>query len=245
MILYNSTPFKINYNIDKTLKLNVNPYIVSSKHIITWYFENNEEILELYYLVNHVKSKSRNPIHLIMPYIPGSIVDQPFDNSEIYTLKYFCDFINSLGFEKIRVLDPHSYVSVALLNNVEIYDIKPYIEAACDKTHSENLRIYFPTESDERKYSPYVNKPILGRNIGKDVGDHDILIITDYVNSSDEKLDNIVETLIKNDANKIYLYATHYDLNEVDIESKITKIFTSNSFPNRVYGKLEIIEGVI
>lgn len=245
MILYNGTPIKTNYNEDGTLKFNINPYIVSSKHIISWYFENNEEILSLYLLVNHVKSKSRNPIHLIMPYIPSSIIDQPEDNANIYTLKYFCNLINSLEFEKVRVLDPHSYVSVALLNNVEVYDIKPYIEAACDKTHSENLRIYFPTEADEIKYSPYVNKTILGRTINKNVGDYDILIITDYINSSNQNLNDIIETLIKNDANKIYLYATHYKLTETNPETKITKIFTSNSFPNRICDKLEIIEGVI
>ena len=244
MILYNSLPFNFKHFKDNTLDLTVNPYMVSSKHIIHWYYENNEELLALYYLVKHIKSKSRNPIHLIMPYIPGSIYDKPQTEDNIYTLKYFCEFINSLGLEKIRILDPYSYVSVALLNNAEIFDIQPYITAACDKTLSEDLYIYFPTETEENRYKLYVNKPILGREINHDVAGRDILIMMNYAISSDEEIAAIAQKLQERGASNIFLYATHYkhieNKNYLDI---FNKIFTTNSIKTTIENEKIVIVG--
>lgn len=242
MILYNGTPLEINYNKDKTLKLNVNPYIVSSKHIIIWYFENNEEMLSLYYLTTHVKSKSRNPIHLIMPYIPGSIVDIPENNSNVYTLKYFCNFINSLGFEKVRVLDPYSYISIALLNNVEVYDIKPYLNAACDKTRSNSLDLFFYHKEDADRYAKLLPSTKFKTHKQKDV-----LIISNYLDSAEKELQDLIDSLNK-EYDKIYVYATYYKLNpeiEENRAHKIDKIFTTKSLINPEYKNLEIIERMI
>lgn len=46
-------------------------------------------------------------------------MDRVKNPDEVFTLKYFCEFINDLKFDVVYVNDPHSDVSMALLNNVK------------------------------------------------------------------------------------------------------------------------------
>ena len=48
--------------------------------------------------------------------------DRRFNQNESFELKLVCDFINSCGFEYVKVFHPHSDVTPALLNNCEVID---------------------------------------------------------------------------------------------------------------------------
>ena len=48
-------------------------------------------------------------------------------------IKYFCDIINSLNFKRVWVLDAHSNVSLALLNNVQQMHVEDTISDATYK----------------------------------------------------------------------------------------------------------------
>lgn len=225
MLKYNGIPFKVDYNDDGSFILKVNPYVVNSKHIIIWEYENDKEMLILYYLVNHIKSKSRNPIHLILPYVPYSEFDY-FDSDHIFILKYFCNFINSLNLEKIRILDPYSNVCAALLNNVEISDVMPYINLACEKTHSDNLFVYYPNKRIKNKY--YFK---LGKNIcGEFFENRDVLVITDYINENSLDLGDISQEIKSGGADSVYLYGTHYKYSDKEQKwlNDYNKIFVAN-----------------
>lgn len=54
-------------------------------------------------------------------------MDRVKNKDEVFTLKYFCEFINSLEFDEVTVVDPHSSVSRALLNNLIVYTNGSYI----------------------------------------------------------------------------------------------------------------------
>lgn len=53
--------------------------------------------------------------------------DRRFNKNESFELKLVCDFINSCNFEKVKVFHPHSDVTPALLNNVEVIDNHDFI----------------------------------------------------------------------------------------------------------------------
>ncbi|UYL04346.1 ribose-phosphate pyrophosphokinase [Klebsiella phage KP13-16] len=57
---------------------------------------------------------------LNLPYIPYARQDRVMQPGEALSIKVFANIINSLGFDKVIVDDPHSDVSAALLNNVKI-----------------------------------------------------------------------------------------------------------------------------
>lgn len=61
-------------------------------------------------------------VTLRMSYIPNARADRRFLSNQSHSLKVFCNVINSLNFDRVLVSDPHSDVSTALLNNVEVND---------------------------------------------------------------------------------------------------------------------------
>ena len=65
---------------------------------IVWKFENNEEMIVLMYLVKHLNNCGIKDISLVMPYIPNARQDRVKSEEDVFTLKYFAEFINSLGF---------------------------------------------------------------------------------------------------------------------------------------------------
>ena len=83
---------------------------------ISWYYENDSEMAALMFLTKHFKENGFEVI-LFMPYIPNARMDRVKNENDVFTLKYFADFINSLHFSLVIVLDPHSAVSEALINN--------------------------------------------------------------------------------------------------------------------------------
>lgn len=62
-------------------------------------------------------------IHLYTPYFLGSRSDRKFEEgSNNYLKDIICPIINSLNFKSVTVLDPHSYVLEACLNNFKKED---------------------------------------------------------------------------------------------------------------------------
>ena len=55
--------------------------------------------------------------NLFMPYSPAARQDRICRKGEALTSKVYADIINSLGFDSVEILDPHSDVTTALINN--------------------------------------------------------------------------------------------------------------------------------
>ena len=74
--------------------------------LITWsQYESDEELVRLIFITKHLKERFNAKVYLYMPYIPNARMDRVKSDTEVFTLKYFCEVINSLGFEKVFVLD--------------------------------------------------------------------------------------------------------------------------------------------
>ncbi len=126
---------------------------------IYWRYENDEECMRLFYIVNHIKEHDpKAEIILTMPYLPNARMDRTKNVKEVFTLKYFCRFINDLGFARVRVLDPHSEVGVALLDRVEVMTdaLERYINYAIaeseDKSEDSELIVFFPDAGAMKRY---------------------------------------------------------------------------------------------
>lgn len=88
-----------------------------SDYRIDFEYENDQEIIELLMLCDSLKRKGKKLHHLYIPYIPFSRQDRINEEGECFSLKVFCDLINNIGAEKVHIVDPHSDVTPALLNN--------------------------------------------------------------------------------------------------------------------------------
>lgn len=142
---------------------------------IRWRYENEREFLGLIYLVKHLRSLGVNHMSLYMPYIPNARMDRVKNVEDVFTLKYFAELLNSLEFDSVTVLDPHSDVSPALINNINIKTPKNYIHYTLnkigvgtmiydnpmtfEKQKRYSLTMFYPDEGAMKRYSGMVSLP--------------------------------------------------------------------------------------
>lgn len=168
MIYVNGDEFKVGHFPDGTQALfDVKMPQNGSAIVFRWEYENDEEMVTLMYLVRHFKENmpflwKNTAYRLIMRYVPNARMDRTKKDTEVFTLKYFCEFINSLEFDEVIILDPHSNVTPALLNHVRIEKPEPFISYAIQDIEGWDIDggaswggrsyIYFPDEGAMKRY---------------------------------------------------------------------------------------------
>lgn len=211
----------------------------------TWLYENDAELFTLICLAKHFENYEKC---LLMPYCPHARMDRVQNAYDIFTLKYFCEVINSLNFKEVWLVDVHSNVAPALLNRVRVIDnstfITDYVLSAID---TNNLAIFFPDEGANKRYSSVFNTypstfGVKKRdwNTGKIqdltiidpevVKGKDVLIIDDIC-SYGGTFCAAAAKLKEAGCNKIYLAITHCESNifKGHVFDVIDEVFTTNS----------------
>ncbi|MBQ8826180.1 MAG: ribose-phosphate pyrophosphokinase [Oscillospiraceae bacterium] len=257
MIFYSEKklPLELNRFPDGTFRLNA---VCENKDggkpfPIIWQYENEAELAALIFLAKHIKSLTSRPVELYIPYLPNARMDRVKHEDEVFTLKYFCEIINSLGFEKVTVLDVHSAVSAALLDRAENIEPQAYIEKAMKSFGFDYEKdcIFFPDEGSFKRYSAYdafkacgnisfgIKKrewetgKILGLDItGADVKDRNIFIIDDICSYGGTVYHSALK-LKELGCKKIGVFFTHCENSIKDgklFEGElIDRIYTTNS----------------
>jgi ribose-phosphate pyrophosphokinase len=221
-----------------------------------WNYESDAELFTLICLRKHL---AKYPYHqLILPYIPNARQDRVKSNEDVFTLKYFCEMINSLNFNEVIVLDAHSNVSLALLDNVVQIDVMDYIDEAIQDIYSHNgganaspLVTFFPDEGAMKRYADTVGLRYAfgikrrnwetGKIEGLDIQNKeavvgkDVLIIDDIC-SYGGTFYHSAKALKEAGAANIYLYVSHLEESvfkgdlwkAINEEGLISKIYTAN-----------------
>lgn len=125
---------------------------------IIWKYENETELIQLIYLTKHLRQQGYHLIGLMMPYLPNARMDRVKDSSEVFTLRWFCDIINSLRFDCVEVLDVHSPVGEALIDRIVVRTPEEYIRQAMEMAgiDKENDLVFFPDEGSCKRYSAFI-----------------------------------------------------------------------------------------
>lgn len=260
MIKYNNKPVAINHFPDGTILMKEN-VVLGQKAEIIWRFENNEELVVLYYLVRHLQNKGITDIFLKLPYIPNARQDRVKQQEDVFTLKYFSMMINELNFKSVTVLDPHSYVSEALIDHICIETPGKYVEKVLEQIGNEVL-FFYPDEGAMKRYSAMFNKPyvfgikkrdwetgeILGLSVSGQtelIKDSTILIVDDIC-SRGGTFYYSAKALKDLGAKDIYLYVSHCENTvlegEVIKSDFIKRIYTTNSIFTKENEKVEVFE---
>lgn len=192
---------------------------------IEWYYENDAELFTLICLKRHIDEKYPECFcELKMPYVCHARMDRVKSDSDVFTLKYFCEIINSLNFKIVWVRDAHSNVSLALLDRVEDTGVEPYIHKATLASKAEVL--FFPDEGAMKRYSdksplPYAfgmkkrdwaTGKILGLDIinAENIKDKNVLIVDDIC-SRGGTFYHSAKALLEAGAKSVSLYVTHLE----------------------------------
>lgn len=236
--------------------------------LITWKYENDRELVALIYLTKHLCSLGYKKLDLYMPYIPNARQDRVKNPEDIFTLKYFSEIINYLEFNSVTVLDPHSTVSEALIDNIMILSPKNYIEESLlrmkidENVDIDHILVFYPDSGAAKRYSDMVNRYYAygikkrdwetGKIVGLDIVDNgfyikgkDILIVDDIC-SRGGTFYHSAKKLKELGAKDIYLYVSHCENTILEGEllkgDLIKKIYTTNSIFTKSHEKIEVLK---
>mgnify|MGYP005996666887 CR=1 FL=1 len=102
--------------------------------------------------VNAIKNaKGYSELHLQIPYFPGARQDRICNPGEALTVKVYADFINSMNFDSVLILDPHSDVTPALINNCNVMNNSDFIRAVDTNLSLEDLVIICQDAGEGKK----------------------------------------------------------------------------------------------
>lgn len=161
---------------DGTLLMKL-PFSPKPSNEIRWHYENDAELFKLICLVKSMREMYKGVrIDLFMPYLPNARQDRVKNPEDVFTLKYFCEIINSLEFDTVFVTDVHSNVGLALLDRVR--EIKPWgqihnaltkitfmetgdVMHEARKECYKNLLLFYPDEGAMKRYSGEMGMPYI------------------------------------------------------------------------------------
>lgn len=87
---------------------------------IEWDYQSNEEILDILLITNALKNQGSKLRRLALPYVPYARQDRINVPGECFSLRVFTQLLNSIGAEQVEIMDPHSDVTPALINNCKV-----------------------------------------------------------------------------------------------------------------------------
>lgn len=272
MILLNRVPVDVSNFPDHTQLIHVdvakvvspcNPVKVQE---LTWNYENDSELFALYCIAKKLIACGVQ-VGLFMPYVPNARFDRCSNANDVFTLRYFSEIINSIGFVTVRIFDPHSSVSYALINNVHAMTPAPFIRSAIEQITSSDsyngkLSIFYPDEGAMKRYSatkfglPY-GFGVKRRNweTGKiesldlymdEVAGHDILMVDDICSRGGTFYHSAL-ALKEAGAERIYIYCSHCE-NTIfqgellkDGSDLIEEVFTTDSVFTGSHDKVHVM----
>lgn len=211
--------------------------------------------------VDALKRMGVTKINLFTPYFPAARQDRVMVLGEPLSVKVYADIINAMGLQKVTVLDPHSEVTPALLNNCETIANYSFVEEILKRIGS-NVKLISPDGGALKKIyklSEYLGGMEVtecsksrdvktGRLSGFRVYEDDLngadCLIVDDICDGGGTFTGLAEALKNKNAGKLYLAVTHGIFNKgFDVfDGYFEKIFTTNSFTDFNTDKVEQIK---
>lgn len=155
MIKFNNQPIEVSHFPDGTqhIKFPEKPWMNYTDEI-EWFYDSDEELFTLACVVDwfrRITKREQRFLRLFMPYVPNARMDRIKNSSENFSLKVFANFINSLNFDEVTVVNVHSNVSEALINNITVLSPDFYVEDIIKKYKPDV--IFFPDEGACKRYT--------------------------------------------------------------------------------------------
>jgi ribose-phosphate pyrophosphokinase len=211
-------------------------------------YENDLDLMRLKFVKDYSDALGYYT-ELILTHMPYGRMDRSENNSP-FTLKYVANFINSLKFNEVTVIEPHSDVTCALLDNVKsIYTNFELLKRVKENIgfDEDNDYLMFPDAGASKRYSKMKAKNILighkTRNFqtGKieslnligtfDTEKYKRVIIVDDLSSYGGTFVRSAEALRAVNFKEVYLLVTHAEnsIFKGELFNHIDKVFTTNS----------------
>lgn len=97
---------------------------------ILYRYTGDNSILILLQVTDAVRRCGVKEINLFIPYFPGARQDRVCNEGEALSVKVYANLINSQGYNKVVVFDPHSEVTPALIESVRVVKNHEFVKHA-------------------------------------------------------------------------------------------------------------------
>ncbi|NAS30030.1 ribose-phosphate diphosphokinase [Flavobacteriaceae bacterium R38] len=200
-------------------------------------------------------------IEVFIPYFPAARQDRVMIKGEALSVKIYADIINAQNYSKVFIFDPHSEVTPALLNNVNVIQNYEFVKKCLASINEEILlispdggalkKIYKVSEHlggvdvIECSKKRDVKTGILSgfRVYEDDLQGKHCAIIDDICDGGGTFL-GLAKALKEKNAGNLSLIVSHgiFSKGFDDLEKVFNSIFTTNSFQNINNNKITQIE---
>jgi ribose-phosphate pyrophosphokinase len=215
------------------MQVNILPHGPGYSHVdVKFVFEKNEDIIELLLFCDAAKRIGKTLANLYMDYVPFSRQDRTNAKGESFSLFVFANLINSLAFENVHIMDPHSDVTPALIHNCRVSNQWDLMDGVIHAHTSGNFWLVSPDAGALKKTHKLAqllnttrllgvieSSKIRDTSTGEITGNvvymptlfriDETFVIVDDICDGGRTFIELAKELRKQDAQKIHLYVTH------------------------------------
>ncbi|MED1301771.1 ribose-phosphate pyrophosphokinase [Bacillus pacificus] len=237
----------------------------ANNNTITLKYENDNDLIRLMLVKRFLDERSfGDNIQLKILYMPYSRMDRVEGNS-VFTLKYVSEFINSLGFSRVFIIEPHSDVTPALIDKsiADYPTIHQYLPKVISKIkfNKDADYLFFPDGGAQKRYGNikgfnqlvgnkkrnFKTGRIESLEVVGDMKPGQKIVIVDDLSSYGGTFMMSGQKLKDMGAAEVYLLVAHCENSIFDGDifktNEIDGVFTTNSIldQNKTHEKLHII----
>lgn len=226
----------------------VDPSLIRSGiHYITMDYESNDDLFVVAQVVDILKPwRKSSELTLACKYMPYARQDRKMTYGEANAMKVVAKFINTLGFDHVDILDPHSDVVEATIDNLFIMEQHEALLEFFDYITTDMVLVSPDAGALKKIYkaAKVLNAPVVCATKQRDVstgqitstkvdcehiGDKDFLIVDDIGDGLTTFIE-LAKVLKPLTDGKIYLYITHgiFSKGYTEAEKHFEKIFVAN-----------------
>ncbi len=223
------------------------------------YLKSSDDVFTLLLLTDALRREYPDvPVNLEIPYLPYGRQDRVCNPGEPLSLRVMCDIINSQHYKRVRIADPHSDVSLALLDRAEKIDCLP----RKDFLVSRPTVLVAPDAGARKRVGavaalwslPYVSADKVRVTAtgaitetvvhSANIGESDFLIVDDICDGGRTFIELAKKLRLLVTTGHVNLYVTHaiFSAGYDALREHIDKMFVSYSFRDDVPDFVQIME---
>jgi len=216
---------------------------------LTARLQSSDDIMELFMLIEILNRNRCGALKLVIPYFPYARQDRVTEDKCAFSLKVFCNLLNSQlkPEDRVVVFDPHSDVTPALCDNTIVVNMRNIIvENFYDKFEDIDALVA-PDAGAYKKVSDvaaYFEKPVIVATKTRNVGTGELsdpkvhgqvperVIIVDDICDGGRTFTSLAKVLRDAGAKWVGLYVTHgiFSKGVKVFDGLIDHIYTTDTF---------------
>lgn len=233
-------------------------------------YEGDADLIHLMLFTKWWKGADSRPLNLRVNYFPYSRMDRVEKATDVFSLKYVAEFINSLDYATVVVDEAHSDVALALIDNVfPLYSTTELCECVVKENKLKDYVVFYPDAGAEKRYSKRIAHPNVLTGVKKrnfqtgeilslevmgnaDIKGKDVVIVDDLCSYGGTFIASATK-LKELGASRIFLVVGHCEKSilkgKIFSSRLVDKVYTTNSIiqlsdvPEELKDRLEVLGG--